>query len=223
MIIAIHQPNYLPYLGFFDKMMKADVFVIYDDAQFNKGDFQHRNRIRIYHGWKWLAVPVEKKHICIKDVNIRNDIEISNMEWYNAHFKEIHDNYNKTSYYVEYKEELRKIYNGIYNRLIDLNMKLIRFLMTSFDIDTKLVFSSGYNFKSKSSQKLVDIVDALNGDVYLSGPAGHNYLNMSLFDRKRIKVEFQNFKHPIYRQVYKGFVPNMSAIDALFNVGRMPE
>jgi hypothetical protein len=223
MIIAIHQPNYLPYLGFFDKMMKADVCVIYDDAQFNKGDFQHRNRIRIYHGWKWLAVPVEKTRICITDINIRNDVKINNMKWSDTHFKEIYDNYNKTPYYAEYEEELRKIYNGVYNRLIDLNMKLIRFLMTSFDIDTKLVFSSGYNFKSKSSQKLVDIVDALNGDVYLSGPAGHNYLNMSLFDRKRIKVEFQNFKHPIYRQVYKGFVPNMSAIDALFNVGRMPE
>ena len=59
MIVAIHQPNYLPYLGFFDKMIKSDVFVIYDDAQFNKSDFQHRNRIRIYEGWKWLTVPVE--------------------------------------------------------------------------------------------------------------------------------------------------------------------
>ena len=204
-------------------MAKSEVFVIYDDAQFEKGEFQHRNRIRIYHGWKWLTVPVEKKRICIKDINIRNGVKINNMKWSDAHFKEIYDNYNKTPYYAEYEEELRKIYDRVYGRLIDLNMVLIRFLMKSFDIDTKLIFSSDYNFKSKSSQKLVDIVDALNGDVYISGPAGHNYLNTSLFDRKSIRVEFQNFKHPIYRQVYKGFVPNMSAIDALFNVGRMPE
>lgn len=65
MIIGIHQLNYLPYFGFFDKMMKSDIFVIYDDAQFEKGEFQHRNRIRIYHGWKWLTVPVEKRHIPI--------------------------------------------------------------------------------------------------------------------------------------------------------------
>ena len=72
MIVGIHQPNYLPYLGFFDKMAKSDIFIIYDDAQFNKYEFQHRNRIRIYDGWKWLTVPVIKEEICIKDINVMN-------------------------------------------------------------------------------------------------------------------------------------------------------
>ena len=78
-------------------------------------------------------------------------------------------------------------------------------------------------FTSKSTERLAEIVEALGGDVYLSGPEGRNYLDVSLFEKKGIKVEFQDFKHPLYEQRYEGFIPNMSAIDALFNVGEMPK
>ena len=224
MIIAIHQPNYLPYLGFFDKMAKSDIFVIYDDAQFNKSDFQHRNRIRIYHGWKWLTVPVEKKRIPINEVKIRNEVKTwKGVKWSDAHFRDIHDNYKDTPYYSVYADELMRIYKRNYEKLVDLNMELIRFLMKAFDIDVKIVFSSDLGFTSKSTQKLVEIVEALGGDVYLSGPKGKDYLDVSLFGRKGIKVVYQDFKHPVYKQQYEGFVPNMAAIDALFNIGKMPE
>jgi len=224
MIIAIHQPNYLPYLGFFDKMAKSDIFVIYDDAQFNKSDFQHRNRIRIYHGWKWLTVPVDKKRIPINEVKIRNEVKTwKGVKWANAHFRDIHDNYKDAPYYSVYADELMRIYKRTYEKLVDLNMELIRFLMKAFDIDVEIVFSSELGFTSKSTQRLVEIVEALSGDVYLSGPKGKDYLDVSLFERRGIKVVFQDFMHPVYKQRYEGFVPNMSAIDALFNVGKMPE
>jgi len=223
MIVGIHQPNYLPYLGFFDKMAKSDIFVIYDDAQFNKSDFQHRNRIRIYHGWKWLTVPVEKKRIPINEVKIRNEVKTwKGVKWSDAHFRDIHDNYKDAPYYSVYADELIRIYKRTYEKLVDLNMELIRFLMKAFDIDVEIVFSSDLGFTSKSTQKLVEIVEALGGDVYLSGPKGKDYLDVSLFKRKGIKVVFQDFKHPVYKQRYEGFVPNMAAIDALFNVGKMP-
>jgi len=224
MIVTIHQPNYLPYLGFFDKMAKSDIFVIYDDAQFNKSDFQHRNRIRIYHGWKWLTVPVEKKRIPINEVKIRNEVKTwKGVKWSDAHFRDIHDNYKDAPYYSVYADELMRIYKRNYEKLVDLNMELIRFLMKAFDIDAEIVFSSDLGFTSKSTQRLVEIVEALGGDVYLSGPKGKDYLEVSLFERKGIKVVFQDFKHPVYKQRYEGFVPNMAAIDALFNVGKMPE
>jgi len=224
MIVAIHQPNYLPYLGFFDKMAKSDIFVIYDDAQFNKSDFQHRNRIRIYHGWKWLTVPVDKKRIPINEVKIRNEIKTwKGVKWAEDHFNNIRDNYKDTPYYSIYEEELMRIYNKKHEKLVDLNMELIRFLMKAFDIDVEIVFSSDLGFTSKSTQRLVEIVEALGGDVYLSGPKGKDYLDVSLFERRGIKVIFQDFMHPVYKQRYEGFIPNMSAIDALFNVGKMPE
>jgi hypothetical protein len=224
MIVGIHQPNYLPYLGFFDKMKRSDIFVIYDDAQFEKGEFQHRNRIRIYHGWKWLTVPVEKKHIPINEIRIKNEVATwKGVKWADAHFKDIRDNYKDTPFYSTYEEEIKMIYEKVYDKLVELNMELINFLIKTFDIDVKMVFSSELEFISKSTERLVEIVDALDGDIYLSGPKGRDYLDVSLFWKKGVKVEFQNFKHPVYKQRYDGFIPNMSAIDALFNVGEMPK
>ena len=223
MIIAIHQPNYHPYLGFFDKMNRSDIFVIYDDAQFNKEDFQHRNRIRIYHGWKYLTVPVEKKHIPIRKVRIRNELTVKGMTWQEAHLKEIRDNYKDTPYYASHENDLEVIYTDKYDKLIDLNMDIIIFLKNAFNIETEIIFASELGFRSQSTERLVDITEALGGDVYLSGPAGRNYLEVSLFENRGISVEFQDFKHPVYKQRYDGFIPNMSAIDALFNVGKMPE
>jgi hypothetical protein len=219
MIVGIHQPNYLPYLGFFDKLMKSDVFIIYDDAQFTKGDFQHRNRIRIYHGWEWLTIPVEKKHIPINQIRIKNDVKISGEDWQQAHFKEINDNYRKAPYYSKYGKDICRIYQRQYDNLIDINIKLIEFMMNSFEINTKIIYSSEFGFKSKSTEKLVDLVSAIDGDVYLSGPMGKDYLDPQLFKEKNIQVSFQDFRHPVYKQRYEGFEPNMSAIDALLNAG----
>lgn len=219
MIVAIHQPNYLPYFGFFDKLKKSDVFIIYDDAQFTKGDFQHRNRIRIYHRWKWLTVPVEKKHISINQIRIKNEVETEEITWQEAHLKEIHDNYKKAPYYPDFEKDIRQIYEQDYDMLININMKMIKFLMESFEIDTEIIYSSKFGFTSKSTQRLVDLVSAIGGDTYLSGPMGKDYLDMKLFEKKDIKVIFQEFRHPVYNQQYQGFEPNMSAIDALLNIG----
>jgi hypothetical protein len=224
MIVGIHQPNYLPYLGFFDKMAKSDLVVIYDDAQFEKGDFQHRNRIRIYHGWKWLTVPVEKRHIPINEIRIKNEVATwKGVKWSDAHFKDIRDNYKDTPYYSTYEGEIKMIYEKRYDKLVELNMELIIFLKKAFDIDVEIVFSREFGFTSKSTERLVEIVEAVDGDRYLSGPKGRDYLDVSLFEKKGLKVEFQDFKHPVYKQRYEGFVPNMAAIDALFNAGKMPE
>ena len=219
MIVGIHQPNYLPYLGFFDKMARSDVFIIYDDAQFNKRDFQHRNRIRINDGWKWLTVPVEKEEIPIKKIKILNEPQKNKPPWSKIHFREIHANYAKTEYFGMYEEEIRTIYEKNYEKLVDLNMELIKFLMRAFDIDVKIVYASKFEFKTKSSQKNLDLVKAVGGDVYLSGPMGCEYIDVPLFEKEGISVEFQDFKHPVYKQRYEGFVQNMAAIDVLFSVG----
>src|SRR3972149_12075161 len=152
MIVSIHQPNYLPYLGFFDKMVRADIFIIYNDAQFNKEDFQHRNKIRIYHGWKWLTVPVEKKLMPINKIMIRNEITIKGIKWSEAHFRDLKDSYKDTSYFHTYENALESIYESNYDKLIDLNMSFINFLKSAFDIKTKLVFSHELNFTSKSTK-----------------------------------------------------------------------
>ena len=221
MIVGIHQPNYLPYMGFFDKLRNSDIFIIYDDAQFNKSDFQHRNKIRIYHGSKWLTVPVEKKHIAINKIQIKNDLKINNMLWTDAHLKEITDNYSSAPYFKKFESSLDDIYSETYDSLIDINIKLIDFLRDAFRIKTKIVYSSDFNLSSKSTEKIVELVNAVGGDTYLSGPAGKDYMDVDMFDKCDIKLEYQNFSHPVYKQQYEGFIPYMSALDALLNVGSM--
>lgn len=218
MNVAIHQPNYLPYIGFFDKMKKSDIFVIYDDSQFNKSDFQHRNKIRIYQGWKWLTVPVVEKCAPIKDIKIKNEVTKKGLKWNEVHLNQIRDNYKNAPCYNKYYKHLENIYKDEYENLIDLNMRIISFLKEAFDIRCKIIYSNEFGFTSKSTTKLIEITETLNGDTYLSGPGGRNYLDVSHFEEKGITVEYQEFKHPIYKQQYKGFVPNMSAIDLLFNV-----
>jgi len=178
LIVSVHQPNYLPYLGFFDKMMHSDIFVIYDDAQFNKDDFQHRNRIRIYQGWKWLTVPVEKKHIPIKDIKIINELTKKGLKWQEAHLEDIENNYRNTPYYMTYKPFFESLYANDYSNLIDLNMDIIKFFMEAFEVPCKIIFSSELGLTSKSTIRLVEITEMLNGDVYLSGSAGRNYLDV---------------------------------------------
>jgi len=221
MIVAIHQPNYLPYLGFFDKMKQSDIFIIYDDAQFSKEDYHHRNKIRIFHGWKWLTIPVKKKLIPINKIDIKNENMIKGIRWSEAHFKDIRDNYKDAPYYSIYESDLKMIYYKSYKKLIDLNMEIINFLMNAFNIKKEVIFSSELGFTSRSSKRLVEMVEALGGDIYLSGPTGRKYLDISLFNNRGIKVVFQDFKHPIYDQQYPGFIPNLSAIDALFNIGKL--
>ncbi|MDG6219380.1 MAG: WbqC family protein [Candidatus Thermoplasmatota archaeon] len=222
MIVGIHQPNYLPYLGFFDKLKKSDIFIIYDDAQFNKADFQHRNRIRIYHGSKWLTVPVEKKPLNINRIAIKNDVTLKGGSWNEVHFNEIRNNYSNTLYYKDYESELLDIYSQKYDYLVDLNLDLINFFSKAFNIKTKTILSSEFNFNSKSTEKIIDLVNAVDGDTYLSGIGGKSYLNSSNFQKAGINILFQQFEHPKYVQQYKGFIPNMSSIDVLLNVGKCP-
>ena len=134
--------------------------------------------------------------------------------------RKLENSYLDTPYFNKYETKLEKIYMNMYDKLIDLNLEIIYFLMDAFNIKTKLVFSSELGLTSRSTQRLVDIVESLGGDTYLSGSFGKNYLDISQFKEKNIKLEFQDFKHPVYKQNYDGFIPNMSSIDMLFNTGK---
>lgn len=222
--VAIHQPNYLPYLGFFDKIKHCDIFVILDDADFTKGEFFQRNKIRTSLntpksvGWIWLTVPVEEKHVPC------NQILIKDLPWAMHHWTQIYTSYRKSPHWSEFSEGLEEIYTEaifkkVYKRQIDLNVDLINLLIKYFGLTAKVVFASTLGITTTGTQRLVDIVKALGGDTYLSGVGGRDYLDVSLFEKSGIKIIFQDFNHPVYKQRYSGFVPNMCALDYLFNVG----
>ena len=202
MIAAIHQPNHLPSLRFFDKMRSCDIFVLLDDAQFTRNSFINRNRIRTPNGSLWLTIPV-KQHF---GQQIR-DVEIDNSQpWARKHWRTIEQNYRKAEGFISHAPLLKAIYSTKWDRLIDLNLKLIISIATRFGIMTRLIPSSSLEITTDGTQRLIDICKKVESDTYLSGSGGRNYQDEQLFKASGIKLTFQ-----------EGKFSNLSAIDDLLN------
>lgn len=227
--MSAHQPNFLPYLGFFDKMKNSDVFVIRDEVQFTERDWHHRNKIRIEGNYKnglpnskWLTILVKKENKDIKDIEIKNEVKTKNVSWNVYMLRQIKGSYETTPYFKKYFPMIEEIISSKKDKLINLNMEIIEFLKNTFDIPTELVYASKlpeYKKTFDSTLDLVGLCKATQSNVYLSGAGGKNYLNIEPFKEEGIEVIFQDFHHPVYKQRYPGFAPNMGSIDYLFNIG----
>ncbi|MGB2600808.1 MAG: WbqC family protein [Candidatus Omnitrophota bacterium] len=215
MKIAIHQPQYLPWLGYFDKMDQSDVFVLLDDVQYKKNEWQNRNKIRNSEGWQWITVPVLYEFGQeIREVNIDTA-----GNWREKHIKSIELNYSKAPYFDKYFTFFLDIFEREWQSLSDLNTHFIEYFKETLGIKAKLIRSSNLNVQTSSTERLVDICKLLEADVYLSGAGGEEYLDVELFKQSGIGLEFQAYKHPRYEQVYEGFEPYMAVADLLFCQG----
>jgi hypothetical protein len=217
MILSVHQPQYLPWLGYFHKIANCDSFVFLDDVQFKKREFQNRNKIKTPSGPLWLTVPVATKgHFdqLIKDVRINNE-----ENWAAEHYKSIEHNYHRSPHFIEHEEFFRKLYEKKWDFLIDISMELIRYMLSYLKIETPAKYSSEFQVKSFSTQRIIDLCRCTGSGAYLSGSGGRDYMDMALFDRNNIAVMFQDFKHPEYAQMFEGFEPYLSIIDLVFNCG----
>jgi len=218
-IISIHQPEHLPWLGFIHKVMNADEFVLLDNVQYKKRYFQNRNKIRTQKGWVWLGVPIKK----FTSTQKINEIKIDNSTpWQTKNLRIIKNNYAKTKYFKDYFSDLKWVYQTKYEYLSDLNIALIKHLLKTLKINTPLYVSSEIleDIGQGGTKVNLNLCKKLKATVYLSGAFGKDYLDLSKFEKENIKVKFQDFKHPIYKQLYEPFIPNMSIIDLLFNYGK---
>jgi len=213
--VTIHQPEFLPWLGFFDKISQADLFVILDNVQFEKNYFQNRNKIRISNGWTYISAPIDKKTITKKIYDVR----IAKLNtWKIKAKKTIIQNYQKAKYFKDYSTPFFEILNTDYEFIIDFNIDMIKFLFKTVEIKTPMIRASEMsNENLHSTDLIVDICKNTNADIYLSGPSGKDYLEVDKFGD--IKVEFHSFTHPTYSQQFNEFLPYMSSIDLLFNHG----
>ena len=217
MIVAIHQPEYLPWLGFFKKMMNVELFVFLDDVQFCKKGWQNRNRIRINDGTTLLSIPVHThSYPKINEVTIDNE-----KNWSIRHKKSILYNYARAPYFDEIKDFIESIFEKKFQYLVDLNTEIIKFIMNELEIKSKIVFSSELEISKKGSDRVLDICKAVGADHYITGTFwAESNLRVEEFKKSNIDVEFQKFQHPIYKQIHGEFIPEMSIIDLLFNKGR---
>jgi hypothetical protein len=218
MIVAGHQPNYLPWLGFFDKIKRSDLFIIEDNVQYEHQGFTNRNKIMTADGVRWLSVPIEhdNKPMLISEVKIANKGE---PQWGNRHWLTLKHSYCKAPYWHEYSEFFEDTYNREWTLLMDLNLHLIKGIMHFLNIDKPFVMASALDAEGKKSELIIAQCKAVGACVQLAGNGGKEYINSKRFEEEGIKVVFQEFDHPHYPQTCAGFVPNLSVVDYLFCTG----
>jgi hypothetical protein len=216
MMVTIHQPEHLPWTGFFHKMSMAEAYVILDAVPFTKNNWQNRNKLVDREGKEfWVTVPVIMKGHTTS--TIRN-IAIDNaQEWRRKYLGRIEQAYCRHPFYPQYAPDLRAIVMHPHLRLFELNMALIRFLRQAMGISTPIWMASELGVSGKQSTLLLDICRKLDADRYLSGPSGRNYLDRELFARAGIGIDFHEFKPPAYKA--EQYVPGLSTLDVLFNHG----
>ena len=215
---AIHQLNYLPYAGFFHKLSLSDVYVIMDNTQYDK-KFTNRNKIKVPNNWIWLTVPINKKH----KFSANKIVEINNEhDWGSEHLEKITRSYSNSDFFKkEYKWFFEKIYAKKWTHLLTLNHEIMLQLIDWLGIKIEIIKESELNIKGNSTERLVNICKKIGAETYVSGIGGKEYMDEKIFETNNIKIEYQNFECPKYKQVFNSeFIPNLSIIDLLFNAGK---
>lgn len=217
MIVSIHQPAYLPWLGYFHKIALSDIFVYLDTTQFEKNSFINRNKIKTSQGENWLTVPVKLRGHMQKEIK---EIKIEGNDWQEKHWRAMELNYKKARYWEVYSGLLKKIYQKKYSNISDLCYEQMILFLKFLKISTKIVKASDMCLCQSVKENLVlDICCKLEATVYVSGILGKDYLLPKKFSQNNIKIYFQDYQHPTYKQLWSSFIPQMSIIDLLFNEG----
>lgn len=220
MILSAHQPAYLPWLGYFDKIASADIFVFLDNVQFEKNSFTNRNRIKTPHGAMWLTAPVKLKgHIESTILETRVD---DSQPWRAKHLKSIAANYRKSPFFDTLFPKLEAILTAPKDSLAELCWTQLHFWLGELDIRTKIVRASSLPVASRKSDLVLDLCRHFGADHYISGAIGRDYLNEPAFAALGIRIEYQEYRHPIYPQLWGAFAPYMGVVDYLMNVGPGP-
>jgi hypothetical protein len=215
MTVAIHQPQYLPWLGYFDKMDRADAFVLLDNVQYKKNEFINRNRIKTAAGWQWITAPVHYRFgERIDRVLIHNTVN-----WRRRHAQALLTNYGRAPHFEVYRPFFDDLYDRPWEGLCDLNVHAVRGLAELLGIRRETPVASNWSLSDDPTGRLVDICRQMGADTYLSGAGGQDYLDLSQFEAAGIRVVFQAFDHPVYPQRFGPFEPFMSVVDLLFNCG----
>jgi len=216
MIVSVHQPQYLPWLGYFDKIDKADAFVLLDNVQFKKNEVQNRNKIKAAAGGQWLTVPV-----IYRFPQLINEVEINNRErWQHKQQQALISNYKKAPYWSVLEPFFTDLFQSQWQTISQLNIHVVKKLVEILGITTPLHIASEMGqFPEDPNDRLIAITQYFGADTYLAGSGGRDYMYMDKYDRNSIKVLFQDYRHPVYDQLFGDFLPYMSVIDLIFNHG----
>ena len=218
MILTAHQPTYLPWLGTFHKILLADVFCFFDIAQYQKKEWDNRNKIYTHNGELMLSVPTRSKKHFDKTVG---EIEINNQtNWAEKHYKSIFLSYKKHPFFENHRSFLEDMYiNQQWDRLVDLNVYFYKYILKLLDKDIPIVMASDYDFQGQKSDLVLDMCQKLEASVYIFGGEGENYANKESFKSANIDLIFQKYNYPTYTQYRnkKNFTSHLSILDLIMN------
>lgn len=216
-IISIHQPDFLSYYGFFDKVFKCDELIFLDNVQISKNGWTHRDKIKTKNNkTTWITVNLKKKTSITKI----NQVEISYDKNWQLQMKNlIYENYRDSAYFDKIFDKFSFIFEEKFAKLIDLNLKVIYLIFEILEIKKKIYFSSDLNVEGDKNFFLINLIKKINGKIYLSGQGARNFIDFSKFKNSNLNIIWNTFEHPVYDQKYNGFVEGLSILDLLFNYG----
>ena len=216
-VVSVLQPSYLPWLGYFDLIDRSDVFVFYDDVQYDKNGWRNRNRINTAQGVRWLTVPVLRagsfgqklSHVLIDD----------RVPWAGKHLATLTQSYAKAPFRDTCLPTVADVISRRWSRLIDLDMELIHVVCRTLDMTAEFHLASELGISGDRSGRLLSICQAFGASTYLSTNAGQNYLDVDHFRTAGVEVQWQDYRHPEYPQHRGGFEDHLSVVDLLFEAG----
>lgn len=217
MILTAHQPVYLPWLGLFHKIALSDIFCIFDDVQYLKKDWNNRNRIKTNSGALWLTVPVltsGHREKPLREIQINNAIG-----WRKKHWNTILLAYKKAPYFSRYADFFEDLYKRKWENLVNLSDYILFYFLNELGITVEVRRASEEGFEGQKGSFVLDMCKKLGADIYIFGALGKNYAEVEKFEQAGIKIYFQDYIHPVYRQMHGSFTPYMSVIDLMFNCG----
>lgn len=217
-LVVIHQPDFMPYLGFFHRLLSADVYIVLNNVQFvsSSRSWNNRDKIKTKNGATWMTVPVNK---CPRNTMINEVIISSAIDWKSEHLTALQINYKKSAHFGEIYPHIEKLYSNGAEYLEDFTFASIKMLMMLFDINITVLYSSDLNVEGTSNTRIARLVKAVGSHRYLSGIGARDYYDPEIYKNEGVEVIWQEFTHPVYPQQFGDFIPNLSSIDLLFNCG----
>jgi WbqC-like protein family len=222
-IVAAHQPHFLPWLGYLGKVAACDLFVVMDDLQYEAQNFQNRNRVKINHGATWLTVPLERgpQHERICDKRIDNRAR-GRHHWQARAWRTLRIHYGAAPYWRRYEAELATVFASPWHDLVTLDLHMLALHCRWLGITTPIVRASSLGLRGQKTERLIALCRAVGATTYLSGAGGSRaYLDVDAFAAAGLRVAWQHFSHPRYPQRYpeRGFLSHLAALDLLLNCG----
>ncbi|WP_421782431.1 WbqC family protein [Kiloniella litopenaei] len=216
-VLAIHQPNYMPWLGYFHKISRSDIFIFLDNVQYSKNSYINRSRVLSPQGEKWLTLPVSYNF-----GDTINFVKPAKISWNKSHISSLQNYYGKANAFKEVWPEVKALYeNNIQNSLSEINIHFVQAIMKLMDLKTQTFRSSSLRtLSSEPNLRLIEIINSYtNNAIYLSGKGGKNYQSEELFRQNNIGLTYSNFYPRPYPQGKECFYPGLSILDAFFHLG----